>query len=67
MNVTFGKSVVDLLLASGVPSREEAAHLAQNLNGGSWVGQILDSGKVDENKFLEVNPAAVRSSLTISS
>jgi type II secretory ATPase GspE/PulE/Tfp pilus assembly ATPase PilB-like protein len=53
VNVTFGKSVVDLLLASGVPSREEAAHLAQNLNGGSWVGQILDSGKVDENKFLE--------------
>jgi general secretion pathway protein E len=46
------KSIVDLLLASGVSSREEAAQLAQNLNGGSWVGQVLDSGKVDENKFL---------------
>src|SRR5205807_7893816 len=42
----------DLLLASGMPSRDEAAQLAQNLNGGSWVGQVLDSGKVDENRFL---------------
>ena len=46
------KSVVDLLVASGVESRDEAAQLASNLNGGSWVGQILDSGKVDENRFL---------------
>ena len=28
---------------------EEAAQLATNLNGGSWVNQVLDSGKVDEN------------------
>ena len=47
-----GKSVIDLLLAGGIASREEAAQLAQNANGGSWVAQVLDSGKVDENKFL---------------
>jgi general secretion pathway protein E len=52
MNSTVSQSVIDLLLASGVPSRDEAAQLAQNLNGGSWVGQVLDSGKVDENRFL---------------
>jgi general secretion pathway protein E/type IV pilus assembly protein PilB len=52
MNSTVSQSVVDLLLASGVPSRDEAAQLAQNLSGGSWVGQVLDSGKVDENRFL---------------
>ncbi len=52
MSSTVSQSVVDLLLASGVPSRDEAAQLAQNLNGGSWVGQVLDSGKVDENRFL---------------
>src|SRR5207237_9438652 len=45
-------SVVDLLLAGRVQSTEEAVQLAQNLNGGSWVGQVLDSGKVDENRFL---------------
>jgi type II secretory ATPase GspE/PulE/Tfp pilus assembly ATPase PilB-like protein len=26
--------------------------LATNLNGGSWVSQVLDSGKVDEQRFL---------------
>ena len=40
-------------MASGVPSREEAAELSQNLNGGSWTTQVLDSGKVDEQRFLE--------------
>jgi general secretion pathway protein E len=54
MNTTVSQSIVDLLLAGGVPSRDEAAQLAQNLNGGSWVGQVLDSGKVDENRFLSV-------------
>ncbi|MFL6516223.1 MAG: GspE/PulE family protein [Chthoniobacterales bacterium] len=49
---TVSKSVVDLLLAGGVQSTEEAVQLAQNLNGGSWVAQVLDSGKVDENRFL---------------
>jgi general secretion pathway protein E len=52
VNSTVSQSVVDLLLASGVASREEAAQLAQNLNGGSWVAQVLDSGKVDEHRFL---------------
>jgi len=52
MNMPVSQSVVDLLLAGGVPSRDEAAQLAQNLNGGSWVGQVLDSGKVDETRFL---------------
>lgn len=40
-------------MASGVPTRDEAAELSQNLNGGSWTTQVLDSGKVDEQRFLE--------------
>src|ERR1700726_2787345 len=52
MNQTASQSVIDLLLASGVSSREEAAQLAQNMNGGSWTAQVLDSGKVDEQRFL---------------
>src|SRR5256885_11853572 len=52
MNPPVSKSVVDLLIAGGVESPEEAVQLAQNLNGGSWVAQVLDSGKVDENRFL---------------
>jgi general secretion pathway protein E len=47
------QSLIDLLLAAGVPSRDEAAQLATNLNGGSWTTQVLDSGKVDEQRFLE--------------
>jgi type II secretory ATPase GspE/PulE/Tfp pilus assembly ATPase PilB-like protein len=39
-------------MASGVASREEAAQLSQNLNGGSWTTQVLDSGKVDEHRFV---------------
>src|SRR5436305_10670303 len=54
MSQTASQSIVDLLLASGVPSREEAAQLAQNMNGGSWTAQVLDSGKVDEQRFLSV-------------
>src|ERR1700686_3172127 len=54
MNQTASQSVIDLLLASGVPSREEALQLAQNMNGGSWTAQVLDSGKVDEQRFLSV-------------
>src|ERR1043166_9124100 len=52
MNSPISQSVVDLLLASGVSSRDDAVQLAQNLNGGSWTTQVLDSGKVDENRFL---------------
>src|SRR5881398_4140201 len=52
MSSAASQSLINLLLESGVPSREEAAQLALNLNGGSWVGQVLDSGKVDEQRFL---------------
>jgi general secretion pathway protein E/type IV pilus assembly protein PilB len=54
LNPTASKSIVDLLLASGIESREEATQLAQNMNGGSWTAQVLDSGKVDEQRFLSV-------------
>jgi len=53
MNAAASQSLIDLLLAGGVPSREEAIELAANLNGGSWTSQVLDSGKVDEHRFLE--------------
>ena len=53
MNQALSNSLIDLLLASGVPSRDEAVALATNLNGGSWTAQVLDSGKVDEQRFLE--------------
>src|SRR5437867_13132989 len=52
MSSPANQSLVNLLLESGVPSAEEAAQLAVNLNGGSWVSQVLDSGKVDEQRFL---------------
>jgi hypothetical protein len=52
MNSTASQSLINLLLEGGVSSTEEAAQLASNLNGGSWVGQMLDSGKVDEQRFL---------------
>ncbi len=53
MNPAVSNSLIDLLLASGVPSRDEAVELSSNLNGGSWTSQVLDSGKVDEQRFLE--------------
>jgi general secretion pathway protein E len=53
VNSAVSQSLVDLLLASGVPSRDEAQALSSNLNGGSWTSQVLDSGKVDEQRFLE--------------
>jgi hypothetical protein len=52
MNAAPSQSLINLLLESGVASTEEAAGLATNLNGGSWVSQVLDSGKVDEQRFL---------------
>src|SRR5437879_12643403 len=52
MNGTPSQSLINLLLQSGVSSQEEAAQLATNLNGGSWVSQVLDSGKVEEQRFL---------------
>jgi general secretion pathway protein E len=52
MNAAPSQSLINLLLESGVSSTEEAAELTTNLNGGSWVSQVLDSGKVDEQRFL---------------
>ena len=52
MKSAASQSLINLLLEGGVASREEAIQLAQNLNGGSWTTQVLDSGKVDEQKFL---------------
>ncbi|PYJ94946.1 MAG: secretion system protein E [Verrucomicrobia bacterium] len=52
MSSAASQSLINLLLESGVSSLEEAAQLASNPNGGSWVGQVLDSGKVDEQRFL---------------
>lgn len=52
MNTAPSQSLINLLLESGVTSTEDAAQLATNLNGGSWVSQVLDSGKVDEQRFL---------------
>ncbi len=52
MNTAPSQSLIKLLLESGVASTEEAAELATNLNGGSWVSQVLDSGKVEEQRFL---------------
>src|SRR5215470_410230 len=52
MTSAASQSLINLLLESGVSSPEEAAQLASNPNGGSWVGQVLDSGKVDEQRFL---------------
>src|SRR3981189_1045713 len=52
MNAAPSQSLINLLLESVVSSSAEAAALATNLNGGSWVSQVLDSGKVDEQRFL---------------
>src|SRR3989441_6925542 len=53
MNAAPSQSLINLLLESGVSSNEAAVQLATNLNGGSWVCQVLDSGKVDEQRFLD--------------
>jgi general secretion pathway protein E len=52
MSSAASQSLINLLLEGGVASREEATQLAQNLNGGSWTTQVLDSGKIDETRFL---------------
>src|SRR5438132_13482091 len=52
MSSAVSQSLINLLRESGVQSRDEAAELALNLNGGSWVGQVPDSGRVDEQRFL---------------
>ena len=52
MNPAVGQSLIELLITAGVPTREDAAALTSNLNGESWTAQVLDSGKVDETRFL---------------
>lgn len=54
VSAPVSQSVIDLLLKSGVSSRDEAVQLLSGLNGGSWTSQVLDSGKVDEQRFLNV-------------
>ena len=51
MSPALSKSLVDILLASGVPSRDEATELAANLDGGSWTADVLNSGKVRRTSF----------------
>lgn len=47
------KSLVDLLIASGCENPEEATALASTANSGnSWAVDVLNSGKVDEQKFV---------------
>ncbi len=60
MSGTPSQSLIKLLLESGVSSQEEATELARNLNGGSWTSQVLDSGKVDEQRFLQAIGAYFR-------
>ena len=52
MSPALNKSLTNILLAGGVSSSEEAAALTANLNGSSWTEEVLNSGKVDETKFL---------------
>jgi general secretion pathway protein E len=53
MSPALSNSLIDILLASGVSSRDEAVALAANLNGSSWTAEVLNSGKVDEQLFLK--------------
>src|SRR5690349_14810247 len=53
MSPALTKSLTDILLASGIPNAEDAAALTKNLNGNSWTEEVLNSGKVDEQKFLQ--------------
>ena len=46
------KSLVDVLVASGCEDREEAGKLAATpSNGHTWTVHVLNSGKVDEQRF----------------
>ena len=54
MSSPLRKSLVDLLVASGVEDAGEAQALAAKQNNGhSWTVEVLNSGKVDETKFTE--------------
>jgi len=52
MTSPLRKSLVDVLIASGCDDREEAGKLAETpANGHTWTVQVLNSGKVDEQRF----------------
>ena len=52
MSLTARKSLIEVLMASGVENADEAAALAaKSHNGQSWTVEMLNSGKVDEQKF----------------
>lgn len=52
MSSPLRKSLVEVLLASGCENPEEAEKLARVVsNGQTWTVEILNSGKVDEQKF----------------
>jgi general secretion pathway protein E/type IV pilus assembly protein PilB len=53
MNLALNRSLIDLLITAGVSTYEEATQLATTPDGVSWTTQVLDSGKVDENRFLQ--------------
>ena len=51
--MTSRKVLVDTLLASGASSLEEAGQLAALTpsNGNTWTAEVLNTGKIDEQKF----------------
>jgi len=52
MTSPLRKSLVEVLLASGCENPEEAERLARVVsNGHTWMVEVLNSGKVDEQKF----------------
>lgn len=52
MESPLRKSLVNALLASGCESAEEAEKLARSSgNGNMWTVEVLNSGKIDEQKF----------------
>ncbi len=53
MTSPLRKSLVDVLVASGCENIEDATRLAEGKNNGhSWTVEVLNSGKVDEQKFV---------------
>src|SRR5947207_15684151 len=53
MTSTRRQSLVDLLVASGCANADEAVALAgKTANGHSWTVEVLNSGKVDEQRFV---------------
>jgi type II secretory ATPase GspE/PulE/Tfp pilus assembly ATPase PilB-like protein len=53
--MTSRKALIDVLLASGISSDEEAAQLASlsppSGSANTWTAEVLNTGKVDEYKF----------------